>query len=76
MFFASAWTDKTGLQDSQALVTTEKVWSKEDVPLVEEDQVKQYLSKLYICKSTDCDGRYPGVLRELTDVIARPLDNL
>ncbi|KAK4807033.1 hypothetical protein QYF61_000362 [Mycteria americana] len=43
--FASVFTSKTSLQESQAPEARGKVWSKEDVPLVEEDLVREYLSK-------------------------------
>lgn len=36
-FFTSVLTSKTGLQKSQVLMTTEKIWSEEDLPLEEED---------------------------------------
>lgn len=49
-----------------------KVWSKEYVPLVEEDQVMEYLSK-DIHKLMSPDGMYLWVLRELADVIVRSL---
>lgn len=41
-FFASVSTSKTSLQKSQALETRGKVWSKESLSLVEEDQIRQY----------------------------------
>jgi len=43
--FASVFTSKIGLQESQVPETRGKGWSKEDVPLVKDDQVREYLSK-------------------------------
>ncbi|KAK4810525.1 hypothetical protein QYF61_004488 [Mycteria americana] len=40
-FFASVFTSKTGLQESQAPETRGKGWNKADVPLVEQDQVRE-----------------------------------
>ncbi|GAB0183716.1 mitochondrial enolase superfamily member 1 [Grus japonensis] len=72
-FFVSAFTSMTGFQQSQVPKTDGKAWSKEDLPSVEEDLVRQYLSKLDPHKSTGPDGMHPQVLKELADVIVRPL---
>jgi len=37
---------KTGLQESQVPETHGKLWSKEDLPSVAEDQIREPLSKL------------------------------
>jgi len=50
---------KADLQESQAPETMAKVWSKEGAPLVEEDQVREYLSKLDLHKSMCSDGMQP-----------------
>lgn len=42
-FFALVFTGKICLQESRVTKTSGKVWSKKNVPLVEEDQ---YLNKL------------------------------
>ncbi|XP_040400941.1 uncharacterized protein LOC121063970 [Cygnus olor] len=72
-FFASVFTAKISPQESQTLETKDKVWRKEDMALVEEDRVRDHLSKLDIHKSMGPDGMHPQVLRELASVIARPL---
>ena len=55
-FFASVFT---GLQESRVPETQGKVWSKEGVPLVEEDQVREYLSKADIHELMVLDGMHP-----------------
>jgi len=48
-----------------------KAWRKEDVPLVEEDQVRDHLSKLDTHKSMGPNGICLRVLREPADVFAK-----
>lgn len=50
-----------------------KVWNKDDIPLIEGDQVRECLSELDTHKCTGSDVMQPPVVRELADVIARPL---
>ncbi|PKU39453.1 rna-directed dna polymerase from mobile element jockey- hypothetical protein [Limosa lapponica baueri] len=69
-FFASVFTAQGSPQEFHTLKETEKVWMKEDFPLVNEDQVREQLSELDIRKSMGPDGTHPRVLRELEEVIA------
>lgn len=71
-FFTSVLTSKTGLQKSQVLMTTEKIWSEEDLPLEEEDQIREYLNKLDLCMSMDPTEMHSQVLGEQADGTARP----
>ncbi|PKU45921.1 rna-directed dna polymerase from mobile element jockey-like [Limosa lapponica baueri] len=50
-----------------------EVWNKEDIMLADNDQVREYLSRLGIHKYMGPDGMHPQLLRKLSDVIARPL---
>ena len=72
-FFVSVFTSKTSLQESQVPETKGKDWSQKDVPLVKEDQIREYLSNMDIHKPMGSDGIHPQVLRELAHVIVRLL---
>lgn len=54
-FFASVFAGETSLQESPVPETRGKVWSKEDLPSAEENQIKEHLSKLDIHKSMGPD---------------------
>lgn len=48
-------------------------WSKKYVTLSEEDQVSEHKSKLDMIKSMEPDRMHPQVLRELADIVVKPL---
>ncbi|PKU46095.1 rna-directed dna polymerase from mobile element jockey- hypothetical protein [Limosa lapponica baueri] len=59
-FFASVFTAQASPQEPPNLEESEKVWTKEALPLVQEDQVKELLSELDTHKSMGPDGMHPG----------------
>lgn len=52
-----------------------KGWIREDVPLAEQDKVREYFSKLGIHKSMGPDAMHPQVLKKLADAV-KTLSNL
>ncbi|KAJ7412894.1 rna-directed dna polymerase from mobile element jockey-like [Pitangus sulphuratus] len=61
-FFASVFTSNTSLQESQDLKTRRKDWIKEQVPLVKEDQIMEYLNKLDMYESMSLNEMHLQVL--------------
>lgn len=51
--FALVFMTKICLQESQVSDRSWKVWSNKNLPLVEEDQAREHLSKLNIQNATD-----------------------
>ncbi|PKU47470.1 rna-directed dna polymerase from mobile element jockey-like [Limosa lapponica baueri] len=69
VFFATVFTAHASPQEPQNLEESEKDWTKEALPLVQKDQVKEQLSELGTHKSMGPDG----MLRELAEVTVVPL---
>lgn len=55
-FFASFFTDKTGLQESWGFQGKRKIWNRKYSPSVEKVQVWEHLNKLDITKSMGAGG--------------------
>lgn len=64
---------RLSISNSRFPDTKEKVQCKEGVPLVEGNQARESLRKLDKHKSMGRDGMHPQVLREIANVIMRPL---
>lgn len=65
----------SGLMHLQTKVpyTSGKIWSKQDFDLLEEDWVMEHLNRPDVYMWAGAHRRYSQVVRELADVIARPL---
>lgn len=57
-FFASFFTGKTNLQESQVPETSVNVQSKKHLPSMEENQLREHVSILDMHRSMGPDGMY------------------
>ena len=71
--FALVFTAKHGPQEFQTLEVRDRIWRKEDFPVVKVDMVKDHLGKPNTHKSMGPDGMHSWMLTELAEVIARSL---
>lgn len=73
-FFVLIFSDKSGPWEFETLQVRERIWKKEDLPLIGEDLVRSPRQTLYTEeKSMYLSGMHSEVFRELTEVIAEQL---
>lgn len=66
-FFVSVFTTEAGPCESQTLEGRKKVWTKEDLPLFEENQVRDHLGRPDNHESMGPNGTHPQIHRPLRD---------
>lgn len=71
--FASMSPGKTNLWESRVPKTRREVWSKEGLPSVKGEQVREHLKKLSILRCMGLDRVHPQVQGKLVSVFDRPL---
>lgn len=72
MYLFHLSTGKAVLPESQIPELGGKVWTKEDLTLMEKDQFREYLNKKDMNNYMGPDGIHPQLLMQLANVIVRP----